>query len=664
MNRWGRTVRVILVLGILIFSAFAVVEGRAESQRPREIKVVFTHDLHSYLEPVKVRTPDGDVVEEGGFARLAGFIKKVREENPGQVLVLDAGDFSMGTLVHTLFTREAAELRLLEKMGYDATTIGNHELDFDSDGLAAMLKSAREKGVKMPVVAANISLKKDMVGAIKLNNAFIDYPVRQYLVVERNGLRIGIFGLLGKDAAHDLIWGQDILLKDPVKTAQGIVKKLREREKVDVVICLSHAGTSAVKDNSEDEILAEEVPGIDVIISGHSHTILTAPIRKGNTVIASAGCYGARAGVLTLRCATGQRPELVSYRLQAIDASVPADPDITRMVEAFKNAVERDFLAGIKCRYDQVIAESDYDLEDLDTAARNREESGLGDLIADAFRDAVLRAEGENSEYLHAAVVPLGEIRGSFLAGLIRVSDVFRVLSLGMGPDRTPGYPLVSFYLNGKEIKNCLETQSTVAALKPDYNLQVSGVRFRYNPHRVPFDRVYSVEISSPGGGYEPLREDRLYRVCTSYMTAVMLGKMGSITFGIISVVPKDRSGRPLTDIRNALIDADPQQLWVQELKEWRCLMDYLGRQPDTDGDGIPNLPAGYREPAGRYQAVASWQPADLFREASAITWGFLAASLVVLALLVLIIRAMLRRAAGAAARKAEEPDKNTDTRM
>lgn len=163
-------------------------------------------------------------------------------------------------------------------------------------------------------------------------------------------------------------------------------------------------------------------------------------------------------------------------------------------------------------------------------------------------------------------------------------------------------------------------------------------------PNGSPFDRVYNILISTPDGGYEPMQPDKLYRVCASYMTAAMLNKMGSISYGIISATPKDKSGRPIRDLTQALVDADPRRSGIQELKEWVTLADYLAAQPDLDGNGIADLPAKYRQPEGRYQAVPSWNPVNLFREATCITWGLLTGLILIISLSLLAVRAITRR--------------------
>ena len=633
-----------MLLAVMLLATALPPVGSANPEQSHQLTILFTHDLHSHFDPCKVVNDQGQVELQGGLARLAGIIEREKAEKPGRVLVVDAGDFSMGTLIHTLFTSEAAEVRLLGKMGYDATTLGNHELDFDSSGLAAMLNTARESGDPLPrLVSANVGIKPDRAGRSGLMEALNSFPVAPYTVIEKDGLRIGVFGLLCKVATHDLIWDEDIEVADQVTTARRIVKQLQEQEKVDLIVCLSHSGTET-KGESEDEVLAEKVPEIDFIVSGHTHTTLFQPIIKGKTIIGSAGCFGSHIGILKLDCRPGQRPALLSYRLEEISAGLSPVPAITSEIDRYKRIVDRQFLAESGYTYDQVLAESDYSLEPYASMLESGVESGLGDLIADAFRAAVKDAEGDGGDYLHVAVQPFGEIRASLTAGNLEVNDVFQVLSLGQGVDKSIGYPLVTCYLTGKEIKNCLETQSTMAPLSSTYSLQVSGIKFEYNPNRVPFDRVYNIRVSTPESGYELIQPDRLYRISASYMTAVMLSKMGSISYGIITATPKDKSGQPITDLSTALVDADPGRPGVQELKEWRALADYLVGQPDLDGDDIANLPANYRQPEGRYQAVPSWNPVSLFRETTYITWGLVTGLILIVGLSFLAVRGITRR--------------------
>lgn len=597
----------------------------AENGSPVPVKIMFTHDLHSYFLPYPLFGDNGEVEMAGGYDRLAAVIEEQRRLNPEASLLLDGGDFSMGTLFQTQFREQALELRLMGKMGYECTTLGNHEFDTDSRGLARMLETARQSGEPLPqVLCSNIAFRPGQEEASGLREAMAHFPVKDYTIIEKQGLRIGIFGLIGRDAAQVTVLGQDIDFQDPVEEGRRVAAILKDQEKADIIICLSHSGTRPEPARSEDQLLAQEVPDIDVIISGHTHTLLEEPIICGDTVIGSAGSYGRCLGVMDLLYTPGQGTRLIDYQLLEIDGSITGDPEVRAVIEDYKSIVDREFLAPFGYTFDQKIAESDFSLESLESVYDNPRETGLGDLVADSYRYAVEKAEGPGYQYLHAAVQAQGEIRSSLAAGPLSTDDIFRVLSLGLGPDQSVGYPLVGIYLNGNEIKNCLEIEATVAPLKGnnDYRMQVSGLVFKYNPNRLPFNRVYDVMVSTPSGGYEALDEEGLYRVCASYYAASMLGKMGDQTYGMVNVTPKDASGEPLAHLDQAVIDADYSRPGLQELKQWPALASYLQSMPDTDGNGIPNLAPRYQKAAGRYDSFPSWNPVNLLQEPNRITWG------------------------------------------
>ncbi|MFH1080620.1 MAG: bifunctional UDP-sugar hydrolase/5'-nucleotidase [Pseudomonadota bacterium] len=598
-----------------------------------QLSIVFTHDLHSYFLPHDVFTGEGRPTQRGGYAKISRLIQAQRALKGNRMLLVDAGDFSMGTLFHTTFMTKAAELRLMGEMGYDATTFGNHDFDFHNDGLAATMRIAGSKGMRLPaIVASNVVFTGD-AAENALKEAFRQYPVREYIVLERNDLRIGLFGLMGKDAADDAPFARPVAFADPVTSGRRVVEILKNRENVDVIVCLSHSGTSAVKKHSEDEILAREVPQIDVIISGHTHTVLPRPIIIGKTIIVSAGCYGEFLGVMDLDYTKDRGMKIASYELKPITADLPDDPRLAADISKFKKNVDRDYLAPFGYAYDQVIAESDFHMEPLSSIYASPRETGLGNMITDAYRYAAEKAEGKNYEYIHLVIDPLGLIRDSFRRGSIAVSDVFGALSLGLGMDGVAGYPLVAVYITGDEMKDLLEVETSVATRKTDAHFQLSGVRMTYNPHRLPFDRVTAVQVREAEGSYRLLDPKRLYRICMNSYTAKMVEFVQRASHGLIRLTPKDRAGRPVSNVKDARIDADPLKPGIQELKEWAALAVYMKSFPDTDGNGVPNIPREYREPEGRIVSAPSWNPVRLIAGGNRITCGVFAVGIMILGL-------------------------------
>ncbi|HPV40522.1 MAG TPA: bifunctional UDP-sugar hydrolase/5'-nucleotidase [Spirochaetota bacterium] len=610
------------------------------SARDRRITLVHTNDMHSHLlgfYPNIDYTPQvNDDATRGGWARIMTVIKKTRAERTNPVLVVDAGDFLMGSLFHMICRERALELRLMKDMGYDVITLGNHEFDLKPAGLARILKSARQHGGLPAIVSSNVifSEKDDRDNA--LEEVFRDGTVKPYTVIETGGARIGFFGLIGKDAAEVAPFAKPVKFGDPAENARKMVDLLRNREKVDLVVCLSHSGLNLdAISKSEDVQLAGKVPGIDIIISGHTHTPLKEPVIKGNTIIVQAWCYGLWVGVMDIVLRDG-RATLGAYRIVEIDDTIPGDNAITAVVNGYKNEISGTVLAPIGLAFDTVIAKHDYDL----TIAED--ESNLGNLIADASRWYVNRFVYDPRDphsKVDVAFDSNGLIRDPVVkgkTGRIAVCDMFNALPLGIGKDDTMGYPMAAVYLYAAELKKALEILTSIHPLKgSDYFLQISGLKFTYNPRRMLFDRVTSIQIGNDEEGYRPLdysdSNKQLYRVTANLYNATFLDIVGNFTMNILKIIPKDRNGKPYGDLAEALVDADPNRPGIQEVKQWVGLMEYVRSFKDTDGDGYPEIPEKYRGKLGRTVREPSLNPALLLKGGTYMTWiGFAMVVLVV----------------------------------
>ena len=421
MNNGMRAVKISIGFLFAIFMVLTVSKSWTHAIRPAgNVVILFTHDLHSHFFPYPVLESDGKLTTVGGYARLATAIKQERARYGGKTLLVDAGDFAEGTLFHTVLPDKALEFRLMGILGYDVITLGNHDFGFNPDGLAKMMRTVKARGGSYPeVVASNTEFSKDGAGDAELKKAFHEFPVREYVVVERGGMKIGLFGLMGKDAAEDAPYAKPVTFVDPVEASKRIVNILRENEKVDMIICLSHSGTRPQKSTSEDEILAEKVPDIDVIISGHTHTTLSRPLIIGKTIIVSSGSYGAYLGVLNMTFTKEKGAAVKAYDLVKMTPDVLEDPAVAHQIKSFKKIVERHYLSHFNYRFDQVLAQTGFDMEQLAYMYANPGEKGIGNLITDAFRHAVKKAEGPYYRHVHAALQGLGTIRSSFVQGKI-----------------------------------------------------------------------------------------------------------------------------------------------------------------------------------------------------------------------------------------------------
>ena len=192
-----RMISGILPVLVILFFGFSGMVSATGSQT-YETTILFTHDLHDHFFP----QPDGEGGESGGYARLMTALERERERHPN-ALTVDGGDFSIGSLVQTLYTTQAPELRTMGAMGYDAVTVGNHEFDHEGAGFAQMLTAAALSGDPVPpVLMANYTPAADNPDRLDIQRAMAVYGVQEYLILERGGVTYGIFGLMG-DSAHD-----------------------------------------------------------------------------------------------------------------------------------------------------------------------------------------------------------------------------------------------------------------------------------------------------------------------------------------------------------------------------------------------------------------------------------------------------------------------------
>jgi len=621
------------------------------------ITIIHTNDLHSHIQgfsPILDYRPEvaGGDSTKGGWARVATAIRREKERRNHPSLVLDAGDFLMGSLFHILAREEAMELRLMKDMGYDALTLGNHEFDLKPNGLARILQTATAKGGMPPIVFSNAVFSKESEKDDALEEAFKQGTVKPYLVLERSGVKIGIFGILGKDAAEKAPFASPVKFRDPVETSQEMVKILREKEKVDMVVCLSHSGVREAKSISEDEALAQKVQGIDVIVGGHSHTRLEKPMVINSTIILQASAYGKCVGVLDLLWENG-KIRLKNYQLIDIDASIPGDMPLQKKIDSFIEVIDREVLKGANLNSRKVIGQTAFDL------TIGEEESNLGNFIADAIRWYVNKHDYDPKDPLSKVAVAIesnGLIRDHLLrgkTGALGVSDVFAAIPLGIGMDDTMGYPLVSCYLYASEIKKALEVLTSVYPRKgSSYFLQVSGLKFNYNPRRVIFDRVTSIGLGGEEEGYRPLdyseSNKNLYRMTTNIYNAAFLKLIGKFTYGILNIIPKDRNGAPISDLAAFRIDADKSQPGIQEVKEWIGVMEYIQSFPDINGDGIPDIPDKYKGKLGRIVREASLNPVSLLSRGTMVTWASFSAVVVLIFLLtsiaVIVVKKVRRK--------------------
>lgn len=279
----------LLSIGGLSLSSFNAI-------KETKITILHTNDVHSHIDPFPADHPKN--ANQGGVAKRATLVEKIRREEPN-VLLLDAGDIFQGTPYFNYYGGEL-EFKLMSMMNYDLATMGNHDFDNGIEGFYTQLPHA-----KFDFVSANYDFK----------NTILNDIVKPYKVFKKDGVKIGIFGLgVELDGLVDKKLYKETVYNDPIEVAKDITKTLKEKEKCDLVICLSHLGFKYKNDLDKvcDITLAKKTKDIDLIIGGHTHTFLDKPIIEQNAenkpvLVNQVGCYGINLGRIDFYLSTDKK---------------------------------------------------------------------------------------------------------------------------------------------------------------------------------------------------------------------------------------------------------------------------------------------------------------------------------------------------------------------
>lgn len=623
-NKWSFCILTI----ILVVGSFPGIPGNLQSHSSETEELYFcilhTNDIHSALIPHSPAVdyhPEEENSAIGGLARLATAVDEIRENKMGEgepVLLLDAGDFLAGSAFAWLAVDGyAAELTIMQEMGYDAVAIGNHEYDYGPDVLAQYLLEAAypEAHQETLILASNTEAPPDHPLAdqnLYRNNGIFELG---------NGLKVGIFGLIGKAAVLLIGESGDVQFLDQHETARRVVDELKEQG-ADVIVGITHSGVD------EDRELAREVPGIDVIVGGHTHDALYEPVLQGDTIIVQAGSFGEYLGQLELaynpntgkvrvRNEENDQPYLIS-----IDDSFALHPEIDALVQEYThilNAYIDEITGGEFDDIMDTVARSDFVLSNQPTLS----ETPLGNFIADAMRMVAQEVIGKRVDIagqadgcIRTSVFP-GTMEHS--AGNVSFYDIVEATSLGHGLDGYAGCPIVSVYLTGEEVRRLLEITVLLQEFMGDsFFLQFSGLRYSYNPANavlltIPFVNlpipttraVTSAELYTGDGiqpvngeGYVQLRrgDSRLYHLVTDAYILLFVPLVADM-LPQLEIVPKNADGEPIPLER--LDELIVHHANGRELKVWEAVVIYAtSHLPGVDG--IPQIPDYYETVAGR----------------------------------------------------------------
>ena len=435
------------------------------------ITVVHLNDTHAYILPFGPKDESG-VGTIGGFARIATIINQIKASE-SNVLLLHAGDVFIGDFMFNKFIG-MADLTLMKSLGFDALTLGNHEFDLTMLALINTLNGVGFPQQGFPVLSANLDFSAP--GADALEPFVSPYTTKTF-----GSTKVGIFGLTTEET-NILSFPSPVVVDTAVTRAAEAVAALKS-DGCQVIILLSHIGLSY------DIALAAAVPGIDIIVGGHSHDLTPVPIEVQNvlsgekTYIVQAGAHGSHVGKLTFEWSETSGINISGFELIPVSEAVTPDPTIGAMIQTFVDSINTDLMYGDV--YGTTVAEAVIDL-DNESGTGNKKDTYLGNIIVDAYRAAT------NTDI---ALTANGFVAQKIWHGHITPAEIFRVVPFGYDFVTGLGFKLVTFDITGLELLKGLEFSLYNIDKEYSFLLQVSGMTYTYDSSKPVGQRTQSVMI-------------------------------------------------------------------------------------------------------------------------------------------------------------------------
>ncbi len=457
--------------------------------------IVHVNDVHGHIEPF-VRS--GAKEDVGALAKAAVYVEEMRKENPN-ILLLSAGDMIHGTNVVNFFGG-LPMVEIMNHMGFDAMALGNHEFNYGQEQLLKLAQAAT-----FPFLAANVVRDDGVV------------LTRDYEIFEVGGVKVGVFGLSPLETPI-VTHPKNVVGLSFIPAADVAAKMVEALQgQVDIIVCLSHLGYH------DDKVIAAEVPGIDVIVGGHSHTTIAKPEVVGDTIIVQTGDWAENVGMLNLVVAGGKVTSFDGGLVQ-MKANMPA-PAADHPVGATLAKYNAALTEKMAIKVGRTEAALDGERANVRTRTTN-----LSNLITDAMR-----------EFSGADMVLTngGGIRASIKAGDITIGDIYTVLPFTN--------TIVAIELTGDKIVSALEHGLSAYPAQLGGFCQVSGMTVKFDPAKPAGSRVLEVLVAG-----EPIVADKLYVLATNDFMAA--GGDGYVWF--TESIPVFDSGVMLSDVLTEYIEA------------------------------------------------------------------------------------------------------------
>ena len=443
----------------LLFFSFST-QSLLLSQNLRDLRILHINDTHATNIPFQVNNkevpeiPDS-IMMVGGAAYLKAYVDKNRDLN---TIFLGAGDYAQGSPASSI-TKGKSQIEILNYMALDAVTLGNHEFDYSTDTLLHFLKDSRYKMI-------NCNLVEKVTGKLLFD---------PYKIITKNEVKVAIIGVMSEDLPELVIKGavSEIDVLEIIPTVKKYIAKIKELEKPNLILLLSHAGYFV------DQQIAEAIPELDIIVGGHTHTRIPHPAKHNRTIICQAGEKSKYLGVLDLKVDVDNDSvySFLGKLVPIITDYIQPDTIVARIVDS----IDTECLKG----FNEIIGELKNDW-----VRRYNQESNIGNWITDMILDF---------SQADVAFYNSGGIRKNLNAGPISIKDVWEITPFENS--------VVYFYIRGDSLYNLFEFQVSDSAQR----LQIAGAEYKYNLNNPKGKRIVDLKINK-----QEILPFKIYKVATN----------------------------------------------------------------------------------------------------------------------------------------------------
>ena len=597
-------------------------------------RILFTSDLQDHV--LSSRVVDGEETKEvGGYARLASLINMNRTDD---TVVIDGGNFSTGTAFSALNSTNAPDLTLLSAIGYDAIALGDEEFTFGTQSLSDMINASENTTT---LLTGNLSFS-DSDSSKSLKNALSTRGAASYKIVEKNGIKIGLFSLINEEKEIS----SDVSLADAVDTAKDIVSSLQE-EGTDYIVAIAHGGNDFAHE------IAKKVDGINTVIAACGTDANTKIEKEDDVNIVSCGKNGQYLGVLDIN---KDSYSIDGYQLVEVTTDIEENEDIRNRINDYKNNVNSQIFDSYDLSIDDSLANNPYNFTEIDHTTTELVNNNTADLVTDAYAYAyddwytewyeawkdkkkqMLKAaqsllENETSEeesteeqteenQEEATATPeatattetevskrieeiqnmkptvkkraIGlisqkEIQGTFTKDNITVQDAYNVVPNGIGSDGSSGESLILLFLKGSDIRKLCEYDATVTRNNNlEDQLFFSGLKYTYSDYRQDYNHIEEVYVDAVNDYYIPISNDDLYPVVTTLTLAKDLLNLSSKTDGKYQIQYYDENGGKILSLNSNVLTYKKN-----ELKSYSAIASYVSEM-SRNSEGKAEVTSSY----------------------------------------------------------------------